>query len=534
MKKSKIKSLTPKQVIEKLNNLRGQRGNWENTWQDIGDYMLPRKNDIQVVKTPGEAKYNQILDGTAITSGELLAGALHSMLTNPAGFFFNLTTGVPELDQNDNVRKWLQGTVRDMHTVLNNTNFQTEVHEFDTDIIYLGTAATHMEEDESDVLVRFKTLHIKEVFIEENSKGVVDSLYRPYCADARSLVDDFGYDNVSKKVREAYDAHKPDKFNVIHAVYPVSKVKDPNTKFKFVSQYLLEDERMDLEVEGFMEFPTIVARWTKASGETYGRGCGEKALPETKMIQQIMLTTIKGAQKTVDPPLQAPDESFIGPIVTRPGGISYYRAGTEERVEPIFNDARIDFGFQMIEMVRTSIREAFYVDQLKLRNGPQMTATEVMERTEQAMRFLGPMLARLQVEFLQPMVERLYKIMDRRGKIQPVPEELTDIEIKVQFSSVIALSQRMSEVQNIQRTMQNIAPFQALDPAIGDNIDGDQAIRYMAKMFNFPMEMIRDEKARDQMREQRAQAQQAAMQAEREAQEADTASKLMKAAPQTV
>ena len=165
-----------------------------------------------------------------------------------------------------------------------------------------------------------------------------------------------------------------------------------------------------------------------------------------------------------------------------------------------------------------------------------MTATEVMERTEQAMRFLGPMLARQEVEFLQPLVTRIYDILERKEMLPNLPEEIkayiqeTGQPIKVKFSSVMAMSQRQSEVQNIQRTMQTVAPFVSSDPAALDNFDNDGAIRYIGKLFNFPQELLRDKEAIGKIREQRAKAQAQAQQAEKNNMDADSASKIMKAA----
>lgn len=528
-KMKKLKSMDPKKVIAKFQEKKGERGNWESLWQECADVALPRKDDIQIKRSPGEQKYVGMLDSTAMTSNELLAGALHGMLTNPAGYFFNLTTGVPELDQRDAVREYIQACVRKMHDVLNNSNFQTEVHEVYLDLGCFGTACLLMEEDKKNV-VRFSARPLREVFIEENTKGFVDCLYRELQMDARGLVDEFGYDNLPEKIQKAYDKKETKKFNVLHAVYPKAYSEGKGSeRFNFISQYVWTDEKVDLQVKGFYEFPFLTPRWSKASGESYGRGPTEKALPSAKSLQVMRATTIKGAQKVVDPPLQAPDDGFILQIDTTPAGITYYRAGSQDRIEPIFNDSRIDFGFQVIEQERVQVREAYYTDQLKLREGPQMTATEVAERVEQAMRFLGPMLGRQQAEFLQPMIERLYFILDRAGELPPVPAELQNVPLNVQYSSIMAMQQRMSEVQNIQRTMQNVAPFASSQPDVLDNFDGDAAVKYIAKLFNFPQELIRKEDALKMIRDQRAAQQQALAQAAQGAQDADNTSKIMNA-----
>jgi hypothetical protein len=57
--------LTPRQVIEKLNQLKAERKNWENHWQEIADFIIPRKNDITRRSSPGEKKAQILLDNTA-------------------------------------------------------------------------------------------------------------------------------------------------------------------------------------------------------------------------------------------------------------------------------------------------------------------------------------------------------------------------------------------------------------------------------------------------------------------------------------
>ena len=65
----------------------------------------------------------------------------------------------------------------------------------------------------------------------------------------------------------------------------------------------------------------------------------------------------------------------------------------------------------MEEQRRGAIRDAFYVNQLMMQSGTQMTATEVLQRTEEKMRLLGPVLGRLQSELLQPLITRAFNIL---------------------------------------------------------------------------------------------------------------------------
>ena len=107
------------------------------------------------------------------------------------------------------------------------------------------------------------------------------------------------------------------------------------------------------------------------------------ALPDIKMLNKMSETTIRAAQKQVDPPLLVPDDSFILPIKTVPSGLNFYRSGTRDRIEPLNIGANNPLGLNMEEQRRGAIRSAFYVDQLIMGQGPQMTATEVVQRTEE-------------------------------------------------------------------------------------------------------------------------------------------------------
>ena len=57
-----------------------------------------------------------------------------------------------------------------------------------------------IEEDETDI-VRFSSRHIKEIYISENDKGLVDCIYRRFKLTAKAAVQKFGFDNLSRNVQ---------------------------------------------------------------------------------------------------------------------------------------------------------------------------------------------------------------------------------------------------------------------------------------------------------------------------------------------
>jgi len=517
--------LSPKQIIERFNQLTGMRGNWEDHWQELAEFHMPNKATINSERTPGDKRNTQLLDNTGMKSLEVLASALASLLTNPALEFFSLTTGDLALDNNDTVRKWLQDSTTRMHNVLNNSNFQTEVHELYLDLALFGTSPMSIVEDDEKT-VRFMTHSIDKFFIDEDNQGRVNEAYRLIKWNARQIVGEFGEDKLPPKIKKAFDQGSSQKFDIIHAIYPEDITKAGQSSFRFVSQHILREDAVELRQAKFREMPFVVPRWSKLSDEIYGRSPAMTSLPDMKTLNKMTETTIKGAQKVVDPPLQVPDDGFIQPIRVRPGSLNYFRAGTGDRIQPIFNDARIDFGFQSMDEKRKRVRDAFFIDAIILREGPQKTATEVLQIAEEGRRLLGPIIGRQQEEFLRPLIDRVFGIMLRREMFLPVPEQLEGRDLDVQYLSPIATAQRTSQAQNILRGLETMSAFFQVDPQATDNIDSDAAVQIVARSFNWPQDLIKNQDEVEAARQARAQAAQEQIQQEEAAQQADNVSKL--------
>jgi hypothetical protein len=295
---------------------------------------------------------------------------------------------------------------------------------------------------------------------------------------------------------------------------------------------VLKEHAKILSEGGFDEFPYAVPRWTKISGEMYGRSPAMKALPDIKMINQMMKVTLRAAQKIVDPILLLPDDGVVLPFKSSPGAINYYRAGSQDQIKPLETGSRIDFGYQVMEDVRTRIRSAFFIDQLQLREGPQMTATEVMQRTEEQLRLLAPVLGRLHHELLSPLIDRCFGILYRKRILPQAPEALQGRKVDVQFSSMIARAQKTAELEGFNRFITFAGPIMQIQQDTVDNINGDDALRYIANKLDLPHEFIRYEVELKKLREARAQAAQEAAAQQQQMAQAEVVNKVAPAMQQ--
>lgn len=510
-----------KRICERWDRMDTEAVNWKTHWQDCYENIVPRKEDVIATRAPGDKRNNELYDTTAILSNEMLASALHGMLTNPETKFFELTFADPSLDEDEAVKEWAQDCASRMFRVLNNTNFQTEIYEIYIDLGAIGTACLYMGEHDENV-VHFSARSMKEVRVDENNLGLIDVVYRLFKWRADQIVREFGEDNCPYNVLVAAEKASQDKFEILHAVEPMDQLeKSENIKGQaYKSTYVLRDCKYVLSKNGYREFPYAVPRWSKTTGEIYGRGPGMAMLPDILMVNAMMLTVIQGAQKTVDPPLQVQDDGVIGVVRLTPGGLTVVRPGSEP-IRPLITDARIDFGQQVVEDVRNRIRSGFYVDRLNLQRGPQMTAEEVKQRTEETLRLMGPVLGRQHFELLRPLIERLFSIMVRREMLPPAPAKIQGKNFDVRYSSLIARAQRLVDAQNMGRALTLVQPIAAELPETRDVINGDDIVREVWDIFGLPHKLLLGQREVDEKRKQRAQLQQQMMQQQQQMAQAE-------------
>lgn len=490
-----------------------ERTNFEGQWQQIGEVVSPRKIDFVGMRTPGEKRMNQIYDSTGVHANELLAAGLHGMATNPAMKWFSLRLvsskvinqdgSTTDLNEVTEIQKWLAHVEEVMWQRIYQpgTNFTTALHETYLDLGAFGTAIMFIGQRDDGGLL-FESRPLAECVIDENVDGKVDTVFRKTTYTVRQMMQMERQEGwkVSDKVREMYTEEKYDEtVCVIHAVYPRSD-RDPKKKnvdnMPFASCYFEHEQGHLLKMSGFPEFPYLVGRWSKYSGEKYGRCPGMTALPDIRMLQAMALTYIKTVQKNADPPIALSSDGVVGNARTIPGGVTYFRGNPNESMM-MFPTSVQGLGHmsQFMEEVRNRIRTTFFVDVLQMVGDAEMTATEVMQRTAERMRLLGPLVGRLESELLGPMVDRIFGILMRLKLLPGAPPAIQDHEFTVEYVSPVATAQKQQAVNGIMQAFQVVG---LLGPDIAAQIIGKEVnvgklFRWSWDLFNNNPELLNDE-----------------------------------------
>ncbi|XXJ18039.1 portal protein [Desulfovibrio caledoniensis] len=501
-------------LLTRFSGLEEARRPWVGSWQELTEYMLPRKNSFTGLGGSsigrGRAGDERIFDSTPLHALELLASSLGGLLTNPSLPWFDISVKDRAVGDGDEVRAFLQEARERMVAVFNSedTGFQAHVHELYLDAALLGTAVMYVEADPTTV-VRFSSRPLGEVFVAESARGRVDTVYRKYEVTARQAIQEWGA-ACSDETRRKGEDRPEEPVEVLHAVFPRLD-RDPagfgSAHFPFASVYLEVKNSHVLEESGYLEMPYMVPRWAKAAGETYGRGPGQTALSDARVLNAMARTALMAAEKMSDPPLMVPDDGFLGPVRSGPGGLSYYRAGSSDRIEALPVNVDLRAAEEMMNGRRESIRRIFLGDQLAP-EGPAVTATEAVIRQAEKMRVLGPVLGRLQTEFLGPLVRRVFRIMLRGGSLPPFPEGLSPDDLEVRYTSPVSRAQKQYEAQGLAQVMEYLAPLVGAQDAFGimDNFDTDRVARHVTELFNTPSDYLKSEERVAQGREQKQRA----------------------------
>lgn len=493
-------------------------------WQDVANYMLPERRDYLTTLTPGMKRMSYIFDATPVWAVQEHAAGLAALLTTPP--WFNLRTDDDALNANSEVASWLFDAGEAMYGIFGSPkhNFASQSDELYLDLATIGTSVmAELESAKSGIL--FSTRNMNECVIAENDEDRVDTVFRKWKYTAKQATDAWGERAGAAAVKAM--ASTPDRvFNYLHSVRPRRKRDPQRAEAKHMaweSIYVSEADRTVIGESGFGEFPYFAPRASKVTSEIYGRGRGMTALPDVKMLNEMVKTVIKGAQKVVDPALQVPDDGFLVPIRTVPGSLNFYRSGSRDRIEPIETKGQIQLGIEMINALRQQILRIFDVslspmpaDQSDpIGNAKGVAATFFLQQRDEKLRLRGPMLARMQAELLGPLIDRTFAIMWRKsvalrfGPGSPFrrpPQALSGVPLRVEYVSPVAIAQRTVQLDNIGRLVQLALTLAQADPEAAAILDSDAIMRIGQRNLNVPAATLKTEATLQAQRQAKADA----------------------------
>lgn len=509
---------TAELLLDRFKGMESARLSYEATWRELAQMFQPMKGlGFGSGPSTGQAGDELIWDSTPAAAKGMMDSRVFGMVMNPAekwlGFGFrDLRNG---RDEGGDFKDWAAKASETTLHILSNeeTNFYTAGAEAIEEESLFGTSCKYTEEDDES-LVHVQAIPLAEVYVAESARGVVDTVYRKYEMTVRQCIQTWKSAKVSEDVRKLMADNQPEKkVQLLHCVYPRTDIM-PGTKgnkaMPFASVYMEIKSKHVLEESGYHEMPYSCPRWEKGAGEVYGRGAALPALADVRTLYSMVRTAMMGAEKLADPPLMVPDDGFLGPIQSGPGGLSYYRAGSTDRIESLPVKADIATTYQMIEAKRNAVREWFYSNQFDDPSRPNMTATEAQLKYSERWKTLAGVLGRLQSEDLTPLMRRILMVLIRKGVVEDLPEGYTLRNVRFYYTGPLTQAQKQAGMQNIRVLMEAVSPLVGEQDPYGvmDNFDVDEIARVAHESSGADSKILRTKNARDSMREQKAKARQ--------------------------
>lgn len=495
--------------------LKTERSTWDREWKDIAKHMRPYGfRDQRADANEGQRKGRDIINNVPLIAARTLAGGMMTGITSPARPWFRLTVeGQPQLMEVPAVKWWLSDVERGLRLAMAKSNIYSALHSVYADLGPFGVSAVLLEEDAVDGL-RAYHFPIGSYVLALGSRGDVNTCIREVSMTVAQVVELFGLEACSAQVREKHKAGQLDtRVDVTHFI-------GPNPEYQAgvlgprgfpVASYWWESgaaaEEGFLRKSGYEETPFMAPRWEVTGEDTYGHGPGWFALPDCRALQLLERRAAQAAEKIVAPPMSAPTAAITSAISLVPGAINFVDSLGQGALRPA-----VELRPETLVVFREKIREhevrinrAFFADLwLSITQADtSMTAREVSERREEKLQQLGTVLEQLGEELLDPLIDRVFGLLQRAGRLPPAPEEMQGMELKVEYVSIAAAAQKVLSTTGLERIAGFAMQLASAKPDVLDKLDVDQLLDEQADALGVVPAVIRPDDAVEALRQQR-------------------------------
>lgn len=477
-------------LLDAFHQASATRSAFEATWRDIAALIHPTRSQFQdrsnTSSSGAPALRPQVYDSTALLAAEQLAAGLFSALTNPATPWFHLEADDPE---------WAEAVEGAMNTALNAGGgaFYTVLPDLFRDLVCFGTAILAIKPGP-----RFFVRRLEDVVLEDDGEGEIARTFRRFKLRAPAALRRFGPQTPDdlRRAAEGGDSNTFGHFiEVTEPLHPVSgrlrasgsDLLAPMVQITVIDAHsgrTLAQHRRSSAGE-------LILRWSTANGGPYGDSPAMLTLPDVKTLNAMCKASLLAAQKAVDPPILSAHEHGMRGLKTHPGAVIYggLDASGRRLYQPFMDGANPGLSLEMEEQRRGQIRDAFFGPLLIAAHAPGETATAFLGRQEEKARLLAPYLARLQSEFLEPLVQRVFGQLYRSGALPrfPGPALHPDVPM-VRLVSPLAQAQRLSEASRQLRLIEGVSALGVERDAL---IDTPALARSILSQAGFPPDFVR-------------------------------------------
>lgn len=507
-----------KALLGDLAVLRAQRSALEGTWREIARLVLPRHDTFGTGGGSNGKRSSPdptVYDDTGAGANEMHAAMLAYLLTPDTQQWHGLVPADEGVAKRIAPRRWCEAAAKRLFRHRARTNFAAQMHEAYLSIGAFGSGCIYVEEQPGRG-PSYEAVPASELYFSTGTYGEKDRVFRSYRLRGRIALDRFR-DRLPEARRKAAEKQPEQEIDFVHAVY-ANPEHDPQRVagakgFRFTSCHLDTASGVIVGEGGYRTMPYCIGRYVVAPGEPYGRSPAFGVLPTLRMLNKMAENQLVEQNRRAQPPLLATDDDNAAPPLMLPNAVNYgwlAEDGTP-RIRPMdFQSDPAAFG-EAMATARERVERAFLVRLfLLLRQGPQMTATEVLQLAQEKGIVLAPVMGRLQAELLQPIVVREVDILNHMGELPPDPprEIVESGGLRVDYTSPLAKVLHAGEAQAVMEATQALGVLAQLDATATDIIHAGRAAEHVSRVMGVPAALLRTEDERAERDQARAAAEQ--------------------------
>ncbi len=478
---------------------------WRSTYREAFDYAMPTRETFSW-NSPGQQKvrlYDSTLQEATYTAANTMVATvfpswMHWVELAPGG-------AIPKNNVPHEIVQGLQEATEVFFDFLDNSNFSTVINESALDL-QVGTASLQFDEGDNEKPFRFSAIPLSAIEIEEGPDGSIETTWFPRKIKARDITRSYeGLDTFDlPSTIQTMIAEKPEtEIEVVQGC-----VYHPDSK-KYFGVVIYPTERMLLWRWDFgPSSPMIVARASKVTGETFGRGRVLLALPDAKTLDKMVefmlrhsALQVAGAYTGVSDGVLNPYTAVIAPNVVIPVASN---ANDNPSLRPLDIGGNFSIADTMMEALRERIRRTMLGPEPS--EGPVKSATEVLVADRNRLWALGGESGRIQVELLAKIVYRGVYILQKRGLI---PEfKIDGREVSLRFTSPFAKSQASEDLMALERTLASLGALgpEAAPGAVSMGLKVDEMADWIARKTGLDMKLVNSKAERKKLQKDTADA----------------------------
>jgi len=524
-------------VIKQYDALKSARVGRDSIIDVLAPYVDPSRGSSISDPTEGQSWMTQVYDSQGIFAHDLSAHYIQGQSTSPGKKWFRLKDRNDPLNEQDEVREWTEETADRMSSEIDRSNFYEHEFQIIKDWYGFGCGAGLVEERQFVDYAPVQGYRGLNLGFDAAGRFVTgwDTWGKPHMHGiermwtALAAVERFGIDNVSEKVRKAYNDKKHDQqFKFIYLISPrkdgeYGDKKKQKTKFK--ACWVEHEAKYINEETGFDKMPSLSPRQGGMFGEPYGRGRGDIALNDLITLSTGKRMSFEDWALKIRPVTMVRSQVLFGQQNLVPGSFLQanwtlgrplsdaffqYNGGGSPEVANI-NE----------EMLRQAIHQCYLIQQLQqllsAEGSHQQTAYERAQMERHILRLIASIYSNFMNQFLEPFIDLLFDSMYAAGEFSPPPDIMLQEggKIDVVFDSPLATTQVIDELQAMDEfSMRIMTHAQAEMASTGqpsqvlDLVDWDDFWGEYARKLKVPSGPIRSGRDIATLRQSRAEAQQ--------------------------